>query len=90
MANEIIVRNEFLVIKEMCDAFGCGNVMEWASAILRYKMAEKGFPTTHASICVTPAICDNPNDGGIRIGEGTRELYDGMVKLFMEEKKDGK
>ena len=81
MVNE----NEFLAIKAICDAFGCGNVMEWASAIYRYNLAKSGLPTSHADICVTPAICDNPNDGGIRIGEGTRELYDGMVKMFMGE-----
>ena len=78
-------KNEFWVIKAICDAFGCGNVMEWASAIYRYNIAKEGLPTNHAPICVIPSICDNPNDDGIRIGEGTRELYDGMVKKFMEE-----
>ena len=86
MANE----NEFWTIKAICDAYGCGNVMEWASAIYRYNIAKEGFPTNHAPICVIPVICDNPNDDGIRIGESTRELYDGMVKKFMGEKKDGK
>lgn len=78
-------KDEFLAIKAICDAYGCGNVMEWASAIYRYYLAKEGLPTSHASIAVIPAICDNPNDSGIRIGEGTRALYDGMVKRFMEE-----
>lgn len=81
---------EFLAIKVMCDAFGCGNVMEWASAIYRYNLAKDGLPTKHASISVIPSICDNPNDSGISIGEGTRELYDGMVKRFMEEENERK
>lgn len=76
---------EFLAIKAICDAFGCGNVMEWASAINRYNLAKEGLPINVAFVCVLPAIFDNPNDNGIRIGEGTRELYDGMVKRFMEE-----
>lgn len=79
-------KSEFLAIKAMCDAFGCGNVMEWASAIWRYDLAKKGLPTHGANICVIAAICDNPNDSGIRIGEGTRKLYDSMVEHFMEGK----
>ena len=77
-------KSEFLAIKAMCDAFGCGNVMEWASAIWRHSLAKKGLPTGGANICVIAAICDNPNDSGIRIGEETRKLYDSMVERFME------
>lgn len=75
---------EFNVIKAICDAYGCGNVMEWASAIYRYNIAKEGMPTSHAPICVIPSICGNPNDDGILIGEGMRKLYDSMVERFME------
>lgn len=78
--------SEFIAIKAICDAFGCGNVMEWASAIWRYELAKKGFPPSHASICVTSVICDNPNDKGIRIGEETRKLYDSWLEHFMTGK----
>lgn len=79
-------KSEFIAIKAICDAFGCGNVMEWASAIWRHSLVKQGIPADHANICVIAAICDNPNDSGIRIGEGTRKLYDQMVEQFMEGK----
>lgn len=78
-------KSEFIAIKAMCDAFGCGNVMEWVSAIWRHDLAKKGLPTTHADICVVPALCNYPDDAAIRIGEETRQMYDRMVKQFMED-----
>ena len=79
--------SEFIAIKAVCDAFGCGNVMEWASAIHRHNLAKEGLPTSAAFISVLAPIFDNPNDNGIRIGEGTRKRYDLMVEQFMEDTK---
>lgn len=77
-------RKEAADILAVCNAYGYGNVMEWASAFYRYYLKQKGLPASHASIPVVPLLC-NENDEGIKIGASTRDLYDSMVEDIMGE-----
>ena len=37
-------RTEYLEIKHICDKYGYGNVMEWASALWRLEAEKKRIP----------------------------------------------
>lgn len=77
------IKREAKEILDICEKYGFGNVMEWASAFYRCRLKEDGLPPEHAFVPVVPALCDK-NDEGIKLGEKTRELYDGMVHYILK------
>ena len=78
------IKREARAIRDICERYGYGNVMEWASAFYRYSLKEVGLPPEHAYIPVLPVLC-NENDEGIALGKETRELYDSLVQAVLEE-----
>lgn len=77
-----IIKKEALEIRRICETYGYGNVMEWASAFYRYHLKEDGLPPEHAFVPVIPILCDKDDDG-VKLGEKTRELYDRMVECLV-------
>lgn len=73
-------KEEFLAIKAICDRYGCGNVMEWASALHRRRLVDDGLPATHAFVSIIPVLWEH----GLELGEPTRNLYDRLVALFLD------
>lgn len=77
------IKREAREILNICEKYGFGNVMEWVSAFHRYHLKEDGMPAEHAFVPVIPLLCDK-NDEGVKLGEQTRELYDGMVHYILK------
>lgn len=77
------IKREAIEILGICEKYGCGNVMEWASAFHRYRLEEDGLPPEHAFVSVIPVLCDE-NDEGIKLGEKSRKLYDSMVHRILK------
>lgn len=73
-------KEEFFEIKSICDRYGCGNVMEWASALHRRMLTEDGLPASHAFVSIVPVLWEH----GLELGEPTRNLYDGLVSHFLD------
>lgn len=47
---------ECLEIKQLCDKYGCGNVMEWASALWRHEFRRKGYPESACFVPTCPSF----------------------------------
>jgi hypothetical protein len=83
--NEIIIK-EAKEINAICEKYGFGSVMEWASAFYRYRLKKQGLPPEHAYVPVILSLCDE-NHGGIKVGKETRKMYDEMVENIMSGEK---
>ena len=70
-------------IKRICDKYGHGNVMEWASALWRREARAQGFPEDGCFVPTCPSFIkrkyQNPKQ---------HELYDGFVKKILGTRKD--
>ena len=76
---------ECLEIKRICDKYGHGNVMEWASALWRLKAEKEGYPKGG---CFVPTCPDFIKDE-FKCPE-QHELYDRLVKAVLMPKEDAK
>lgn len=74
---------ECLEIKRICDKYGYGNVMEWASALWRLEAEKKGYPKGG---CFVPTCPDFIKDEFKCPKQ--HELYDGLVKAILMPKED--
>ena len=52
----MIYRTECLEIKHICDKYGYGNVMEWASALWRLEAEKKGYPKGGCFVPTAPFL----------------------------------
>lgn len=74
---------ECLEIKRVCDKYGYGNVMEWASALWRLQAKKEGYPTGG---CFVPTCPDFIKDE-FKCPE-QHELYDRLVEAVLMPKED--
>ena len=79
---------ECLEIKRICEKYGYGNVMEWASALWRRELRKKGYPESGCFVPTCPSFIkkrfQNPKQ---------HEIYDTLLARVLGEKegkKDGK
>lgn len=77
-------KEEFSEIKSICERYGYGNVMEWASALYRRSLSQEGIPASHASVPIVPSLWEY----GLEVGEPTRKLYDELVEHFLDGGED--
>nr|DAR11040.1 MAG TPA: hypothetical protein [Caudoviricetes sp.] len=75
-------------IKRICDKYGHGNVMEWASALWRREARAQGFPEDGCFVPTCPPFIKRKYQN-----QKQHELYDGLVKRILgprkENRKDG-
>ena len=80
--------SECLEIKRICEKYGYGNVMEWASALWRREFRKKGYPE---SGCFVPT-CQSFIKKRFQ-NHKQHEFYDTLLARVLGEKegkKDGK
>lgn len=65
-------RKEAAAVKQLGELIGYGNLMEWASALWRKDLKDKGHPISGALV---PKIAELSED---------QKLYDAMVKIIYE------
>lgn len=75
-----LLKAECMEIKRVCERYGYGNVMEWASALWRYNGRKEGFPE---SGCFVPT-CPDFIKPEYQCPE-QHLLYDRIVSKIMEE-----
>ena len=68
-----------MIIKTICDTYGYGNVMEWASALWRYSAKENNYPIEG---CFVPT-CPDFIKKNYRCPQ-QHLLYDQMVEEIMK------
>ena len=78
------LNDECLAVKVICEKFGYGNVMEWASALWRYNFKQKGYPI---SACFVPTCPDFIKEEFKC--DATRKNYDNFVEEILKGNKDG-
>lgn len=66
-------RKEAASVKQLGEEIGYGNLMEWASALWRKDLKDKGYPISGALV---PKIAELSED---------QKLYDMMVKIIYEK-----
>ena len=74
---------ELYAVKRVCDLYGYGNVMEWASALWRHEARLKGYPITGCFVPTCPEF--------IREGFGfdhAHIIYDEIVSTILTTKED--
>lgn len=71
-----MMKNEILLVKELGDQIGYGNLMTIASAIWRKKLKDSGTPVSGAFV---PTIEYFLNDEGMEIFERERPIYDKLI-----------
>ena len=74
--------NECLHIKQICDLYGYGNVMEWSSALWRRKFKEKGYPL---GACFVPTCPDFIKDE--HRNPEQQKIYDELVNRALGDLK---
>ena len=72
-------------IKQICDKYGHGNVMEWASALWRRKARAQGFPEDGCFVPTCPTFIKRKYQN-----QKQHELYDGLVKRILEPRKENR
>ena len=76
-------RTECLEIKHICDKYGYGNVMEWASALWRLEAEKKGYPKGGCFVPTCPVfIKDEFKDSA------QQALYDKLVRDALGQKEE--
>lgn len=76
-------RTECFEVKRICDKYGYGNVMEWASALWRLKAEKENFPTGG---CFVPTCPDFIKDEFKNPEQ--QKLYDELVRDVLGQKED--
>lgn len=74
-------------IKQICDKYGHGNVMEWASALWRRECREKGYLE---SCCFVPTIPSFIKKRFQNQNSKQHEIYDTRVERVLGEKMEVK
>ena len=79
---EISIIKECHEIKAVCDKYGYGNVMEWASALWRYDYMKKGYDKMLGA-CFVPT-CPDFIKAKFKC-EKSHRLYDALVREILED-----
>lgn len=80
-AMEISIVKECREIKAVCEKYGYGNVMEWASALWRYDYIKKGYDKMLGA-CFVPT-CPDFIKAKFKC-EKSHRLYDDLVERILE------
>lgn len=78
---EISIVKECHEIKAVCEKYGYGNVMEWASALWRYDYIKKGYGKM-LGVCLVPT-CPDFIKAKFKC-EKSHRLYDDLVERILE------
>ena len=78
---EISIVKECHEIKAVCEKYGYGNVMEWASALWRYDYMKKGYDKMLGA-CFVPT-CPDFIKAKFKC-EKSHRLYDDLVERILE------
>ena len=78
---EISIVKECHEIKAVCEKYGYGNVMEWASALWRYDYIKKGYGKMLGA-CFVPT-CPDFIKAKFKC-EKSHRLYDDLVERILE------